>query len=56
MKSKYLIGVIPSIFYILLIACFAKAVPVAENLGFDTESTLCYETVTPIKVTDTLSL
>jgi hypothetical protein len=55
MKSKYLIGVIPSIF-ILMIACFAKAEPVAENLGFDSESTLCYETVTPIKVTDTLSL
>ncbi len=31
MKSKYLIGIIPSVF-ILLIACLAKAAPVGESL------------------------
>lgn len=29
MKSKYLIGLIPSVF-ILMIACFARATPISE--------------------------
>ncbi len=45
--SKYLIGLIPSIF-ILIIACFAKATPVQQHQVFDT-NTQYFKTIEPGK-------
>ncbi len=47
MKSKYLIGLIPSLF-ILMIACFARAAPVQLTSVIDI-STSCYERVSLAK-------
>ncbi len=51
--SKYLIGLIPSIF-ILMIACFAKASLDQQNTALETTSRLC--TVTNTGITTALNV